>query len=83
MFVTGLCHMCCTFFNGQLDNSNCLGIRAFADRMACTSLYVSADHYCMRHFIDVVKQDEFKLLPGGEIEALIENDLLQVGLCII
>ena len=41
---------CCEFLFKQLDPSNCLGIRAFADIHVCVDLVMSADSYTAQHF---------------------------------
>ena len=45
--------VCCEFLQKQLDPSNCLGIRAFADTHACRDLLRKADKYTQQHFTAV------------------------------
>lgn len=45
--------VCCEFLQKQLDPSNCLGIRAFADTHACRDLLRKADKYTQQHFTSV------------------------------
>lgn len=45
--------VCCDFLQKQLDPSNCLGIRAFADTHACRDLLRKADKYTQQHFTAV------------------------------
>lgn len=47
--------VCCEFLQKQLDPSNCLGIRAFADTHACRDLLRKADKYTQQHFTSVIK----------------------------
>jgi len=61
--------VCCEFLKRQLDPSNCLGIRAFADTHACRDLLRIADKFTQHKFVEVVENEEFLLLP---IEQLIE-----------
>ena len=61
--------VCCEFLKRQLDPSNCLGIRAFADTHACRDLLRIADKFTQHKFQEVVEHEEFLLLP---IEQLIE-----------
>lgn len=70
---------CCQFLEKQLDSTNCLGIKIFAERHNCSNLWAAADRYSVRHFQDVVTQEEFKSLPLDEVEALVKSDHLQVG----
>jgi len=62
----------------QLDPSNCLGIRAFADTHSCTELLQIADKYMQSNFVDVVESDEFLLLPVQELNEIIAHDELNV-----
>ncbi len=43
--------VCCRFLERQLDSSNCLGIRAFADTHACEDLLRIADRFVQQRFI--------------------------------
>lgn len=45
--------VCCEFLKRQLDPSNCLGIRAFADTHACRDLLRIADKFTQQNFQDV------------------------------
>lgn len=42
--------VCCEFLKRQLDPSNCLGIRAFADTHACRDLLKVADKFTQHNF---------------------------------
>ena len=42
--------VCCEFLKRQLDPSNCLGIRAFADTHACRDLLRIADKFTQHNF---------------------------------
>ena len=52
---------CSEFLRSQLDPTNCLGIRAFADTHSCKELLKVADKYLQNNFADVVTSDEFLL----------------------
>lgn len=45
--------ICCEFLKRQLDPSNCLGIRAFADTHSCRELLRIADKFTQHNFQDV------------------------------
>lgn len=45
--------ICCDFLKNQLDPSNCLGIRAFADTHACRDLLRIADKFTQKNFQEV------------------------------
>lgn len=50
--------VCCEFLKRQLDPSNCLGIRAFADTHACRDLLRIADKFTQHNFQEVKKCSE-------------------------
>ncbi|KAK6011864.1 BTB And Kelch, partial [Ostertagia ostertagi] len=70
--------VCCEFLKKQLDPSNCLGIRAFADTHACRELLRSADKYTLHNFQDVVGTEEFLMLPVNQLVELISSEELHV-----
>ncbi|KAM9244477.1 kelch-like protein 17 isoform 1-T2 [Dugong dugon] len=61
--LNGVRDACCKFLLSQLDPSNCLGIRGFADTHSCSDLLKAAHRYVLQHFVDVAKTEEFMLLP--------------------
>ncbi|KJH40855.1 BTB/POZ domain protein [Dictyocaulus viviparus] len=71
-------NVCCEFLKKQLDPSNCLGIRAFADTHSCRELLRSADKYTLHNFQDVVGTEEFLLLPVNHLIELISSEELHV-----
>lgn len=75
---TGVKRACCDFLNSQLDPSNCLGIRDFAETHNCLDLMQAAELFSQKHFAEVVQQEEFMLLSQGEVEKLIKCDEIQV-----
>ncbi|KAK6176720.1 hypothetical protein SNE40_014964 [Patella caerulea] len=77
--LTGVKQACCSFLEKQLDSSNCLGIKIFSESHSCNSLWQAAEYYSLRHFQEVISQDEFKTLPLEELERLISSDELQVN----
>jgi kelch-like protein 2/3 len=69
---------CSAFLQSQLDPTNCLGIKAFADLHACPDLKMAAHMFAQRHFVDVVKSEEFMCLMAHEVAELISSDDLGV-----
>ncbi|XP_005435890.2 kelch-like protein 4 isoform X1 [Falco rusticolus] len=70
--------VCCNFLMKQLHPSNCLGIRSFGDAQGCTELLKVAHMYTMEHFTEVIKNQEFLLLPANEIAKLLSSDDINV-----
>uniref|UniRef100_A0A8B9SYR4 Kelch-like protein 17 n=1 Tax=Anas platyrhynchos TaxID=8839 RepID=A0A8B9SYR4_ANAPL len=65
--LNGVRDACCKFLLSQLDPSNCLGIRGFADTHSCSDLLKSAHKYVLQHFVEVAKTEEFMLLPLKQV----------------
>lgn len=76
--LTDVRDACCDFLQTQLDPTNCLGIRDFADMHGCAELLKNADSYIEQNFGDVVKFDEFVQLQPGQVADLIRSDRLSV-----
>lgn len=70
--------VCCEFLKRQLDPSNCLGIRAFADTHACRDLLRIADKFTQHNFQEVMESEEFMLLPINQLVDIISSDELNV-----
>ncbi|KAM4664324.1 kelch-like protein 4 [Discoglossus pictus] len=70
--------VCCNFLMKQLHPSNCLGIRSFGDAQGCMELLRVAHSYTMEHFIEVIRNQEFLLLPASEIAKLLSSDDINV-----
>ncbi|XP_003247799.1 kelch-like protein 2 [Acyrthosiphon pisum] len=64
-------HACTAFLQKQLDASNCLGIRAFADLHNCTELLSRSEALIKKEFLEVIKSDEFLSLSSEEVVKLI------------
>nr|WEX30412.1 Kelch-like protein 12-A-3 [Carassius gibelio] len=75
--LKGVKRACCDFLNSQLDPSNCLGIRDFAETHNCLDLMQAAELFSQKHFAEVVQQEEFMLLSQSEVEKLIKCDEIQ------
>ena len=69
---------CSDFLKQQLDPSNCLGIRRFADVHSCMDLLAAAHGYTEQHFSEIVHGEEFLNLPAMQICELISSDQLTV-----
>ncbi|XP_077200122.1 kelch-like protein 1 isoform X2 [Paroedura picta] len=70
--------VCCHFLMKLLHPSNCLGIRAFADAQGCTELMKVAHSYTMENIMEVIRNQEFLLLPADELHSLLASDDVNV-----
>ncbi|KAG1675530.1 Kelch-like protein 17 [Nymphon striatum] len=70
---------CCEFLTKQLDPTNCLGIRKFADVHSCSSLLSTANGFALLHFAKVTETEEFLNLTANEIMQIITNDNINVS----
>lgn len=75
---TGVKQACSEFLEKQLDPSNCLGIRIFADNHSCESLCHAAELYTYKHFEEVIDHDEYRMRDIKDVERLIQSDEIQV-----
>ncbi|XP_052221827.1 kelch-like protein 2 [Dreissena polymorpha] len=69
---------CCNFLHSQLNTSNALGIKAFADLHSCSDLFSYASRYCEEHFTEIIQCEEFLSVPVESICSLIRIDRLDV-----
>ncbi|CAI5648313.1 unnamed protein product [Oreochromis niloticus] len=76
--LKGVKRACCDFLESQLDPSNCLGIRDFAETHNCLDLMQAAELFSQKHFSEVVQHEEFMLLSQTEVEKLIKCDEIQL-----
>lgn len=67
---------CSHFLRQQLDPTNCLGIKLFAELHGCKELAKAAGVYANRYFLSVSKQEEFLKLPLQEVLRLLNSDHL-------
>ncbi|XP_060849312.1 ring canal kelch homolog isoform X2 [Rhopalosiphum padi] len=68
--------VCIDFLQKQLDPSNCLSIKAFADLHNCIELLSSCEAHIKKQFLKVVEHDEFLSLSSGKVIKLIScNDI--------
>lgn len=76
--LTGVQKACCDFLEEQLDPSNCLGIKAFAETHGCEELRKAAEKYILKHFVELVDSEEFLQLDNEDLVSLIKCDNLTV-----
>ncbi|EDO47170.1 predicted protein [Nematostella vectensis] len=76
--LTEIQEICCEFLKRQLDPSNCLGIRAFADTHSCRDLLRVADLFTQHNFQEVMESEEFLLLPFAQLVDILSSDELNV-----
>ena len=67
-----------TVISHRLYPNNVLGIRAFADTLACWTLVEACNRYLQKHFVDVSMADEFLNLPLPDVRDIISRDELNV-----
>lgn len=72
--ISSVLEGCCVFLESQLDSSNCLGIRFFAELHGCPELATSARHFSFRHFVDIFKHEEFLNLSRDQVAYYISRD---------
>jgi len=79
LHFTGVKQACSEFLEKQLDPSNCLGIRIFAENHGCESLRQAAELYSFKYFEDVTRLEEFCTLGLKDVELLLKSDEIQAG----
>ncbi|KAK0422893.1 hypothetical protein QR680_007850 [Steinernema hermaphroditum] len=70
--------VCCEYLRDQLDPTNCLGIRAFAEMHACKDLVKIADKFIFQNFKSVATTEEFRQMPLKMLTALLGSEELCV-----
>eukprot|EP00102_Acyrthosiphon_pisum_P002195 XP_001943389.2 PREDICTED: kelch-like protein 17 isoform X2 [Acyrthosiphon pisum] len=70
--------VCVEFLKKQLNLSNCLGIKEFADFYNCTELLSSSEEYIKTHFLKFIETDDFLSLSSEEVISLISSDDINV-----
>lgn len=70
--------ICCQFLETQLDPSNCLGIRKFTEAHGCTNFLEVVDNFVLENFREVMKSEEYALLPCELLIKVISSDDLNV-----
>ena len=70
--------LCCEFLKKQLDASNCLGIKNFAEANGCSQLSDVINTFARQHFQDVAVGSEFLNNNWQSIASLISSNDLNV-----
>lgn len=70
--------LCCTFLKKQLDASNCLGIKSFAEANGCSQLTDVINSFARQHFQEVALGSEFLNNNWEGIASLITSSELNV-----
>ena len=76
--ITQVQDICCEFLKKQLDATNCLGIKNFAEANGCSQLSVLIDSFARQHFQEVVLGSEFLNNSWENIVTLISSSDLNV-----
>jgi hypothetical protein len=70
--------ICCNFLKQQLDASNCLGIKNFAEANGCQQLTDVIENFARRNFPEVAASSEFLTNSWESIASLISSNDLNV-----
>ncbi|XP_068679945.1 kelch-like protein diablo [Montipora foliosa] len=70
---------CCGFLKNQLHPSNCLGIGDFADHHGFAELKTAAQCYAEKHFLEVIRCEEFLSAPFEQLSSILKSDFLNVA----
>lgn len=62
------------FLEGTVSASNCLALESFASQFHCESLKKAAVVFILKHFVAVVKSEDFKTLDFNMVKNLISQD---------
>ena len=71
--------VCCKFLEIQLDASNCIGIRNFAEQNGCMRFLDEVDQYVIEHFSEVIQSDEFLAMPHALLMKCLASSELNVN----
>ncbi|KAI1285275.1 Kelch-like protein 17 [Halotydeus destructor] len=77
--ISSVREACCKFLLRQLDPTNCLGIRHFADAHSCDELHKTSHQFTLEKFAKVCLTEEFLHLAYEELEGLISSNQLNVA----
>ena len=71
--------ICCKFLEMQLDSSNCLDIRSFAESNGCRRFVEDVDKFVIEHFSDVAQQEDFHIMPHSLLLKCLASDDLAIN----
>lgn len=69
---------CCKFLEVNLDPSNCLGGKIFADAQGYSCFSTTAHAYALQNFVEVIKNQEYLDLPAEGVAELLESEDVNV-----
>ena len=72
--ISAVQEACCVFLESQLDSSNCIGIRHFAELYGCLDLAAAARNFSFRNFLEVVNHEEFSSLSKEQLISYVSRD---------
>uniref|UniRef100_A0A5K3F4Y7 BTB domain-containing protein n=1 Tax=Mesocestoides corti TaxID=53468 RepID=A0A5K3F4Y7_MESCO len=76
--MEGVKTVCSAFLFGQVEASNVLGIRRFAELHSCADLEVFAKNYAAHNFKTVVDYEEFLYMTAEELVELLSREDLHI-----
>ncbi|KAL7060504.1 hypothetical protein AAHC03_09912 [Spirometra sp. Aus1] len=77
--MEGVKTVCSAFLFGEVDASNVLGIRRFAELHSCTELEAFTKNYAAHNFESVIEHEEFLFLTAEELIELLSREDLHVS----
>lgn len=77
--MEGVKAVCSAFLFGEVDASNVLGIRRFAELHNCSDLEAFTKNYAAHNFETVVEFEEFLFLAYEELTELLSREDLHVS----
>lgn len=69
---------CIHFIMQQIDITNCLGVRALAERHSCKAMYEAATRFVTENFLKVSQTEDFHNLNLNEVLELVKRDDVNV-----
>uniref|UniRef100_H2ZKW1 BTB domain-containing protein n=1 Tax=Ciona savignyi TaxID=51511 RepID=H2ZKW1_CIOSA len=69
---------CCGFVGDRLDTSNCLSIRAFAEKLSCSNLAEKALTYIVENVVTVASSQEFNCLTYKQFRPIIAHSKFNI-----
>nr|XP_039269607.1 kelch-like protein 12 [Styela clava] len=76
--LKGVEQACCAFLKSQLDPVNCLSIKSFASTHQCLDLAKCAEEFTLKHFKEVIENEEFLELNESDVIELLESSELEI-----